>query len=100
MAMDDDVTLGEVVRRVDRLENAMVEGFRELRDEIRSLAFVPAGVYASDQSAMRERVDRLESRADQADNRAWHVRAALLVAGCSGLLSLVVGGMLAAVGLN
>ena len=88
--MDDDVTLGELARRVDRLETAMTEGFRELRDEIRNLAFVPAGVYASDQSALRERIQQLEKRADRVDNRAWHVRASLLIAAFSGLLSLII----------
>jgi hypothetical protein len=86
-----DITLGEVGRRVDRLDQEMRAGFAKVAEQLAGLAFVPAGVYAADQSAMAERMRRLEAdlrdeeaarrAAEQtASHRAWQARLSLVMA--------------------
>jgi len=86
-----DISLGEVARRVDRLDSEMRAGFASMRDEIRGLAFVPAGVYTADRSADLERMRRFEDDLAEemrtrvavqqtTDQRAWQARLSLIVA--------------------
>lgn len=86
-----DVTLGEVARRVDRVETEMRTGFREVKEEIARLSFVPAAVYAADRSADAHRLTRLEddleaekqarqSAEQSAAHRGWQARLSLGVA--------------------
>lgn len=96
----DDVTLGELGRRVDRLDDQMNKGFEAMRNEIRNLSFVPAGVYASDQGATNQRINRLEQRSDTAEQRGWQVRVAIIMAVFSTLLTVVVAIFLGLVGLK
>lgn len=101
-----EVTIGELDRRVDRLERAMEAGFQGLREEIQRLSFVSAAVYAADRSADQERIRRLEADlteerdartgAEQAvQQRAWQSRWSLIVA-LIGLPLSVIGSVLAA----
>jgi hypothetical protein len=91
-----DVTTGELSRGLSRVEREMQAGFTAIRDEIRALAFVPAAVYASEMTAVRERVKRVEEAGETADQRAWQARLAITLAVVSMLLSIVGGLVLAA----
>lgn len=97
-----DVNLGEVTRRVDRLETRMDAGFQALSDKMERLAFVPAAVYAADRAADQESVRRLEAdlrqeaqerkvAQEKADQRAHQVRWSLILAGLGVPLSVVAG---------
>lgn len=96
-----DVTIGEVARRVerldrslnqkvDKLENQMQQGFAELRDDIRNLQFVPAAVYQSDKEQFNQRIQNLEERQKVLDDRSWQVRLATLTAGMSAIVSILL----------
>lgn len=113
--MSDDVTLGELARRVDRMDREMQAGFAGLHEKIDRLAFVPAAVYAADQASYLERqsaqVDRIKrieadllgeeaarkAAEDRADQRGWHVRVALGVAMFGAFLSVISAVVTAAV---
>lgn len=101
-----DVTLGEVVRRVDRLDREMMAGFASMREELRGLAFVPAAVYSADRVADDLRFRRLEDdlvaeRAGReeaervADQRAWQARLSVVMA-FVGLPLSVIGSIVVA----
>jgi hypothetical protein len=55
-----EVTLGEVARGLGRVEREMQAGFQAIKDEIKSLSFVPAAVYSADKVAQHDRMERLE----------------------------------------
>lgn len=97
---DSDVTTGELGRRVDRLETGMQTGFAALADQLRSLQFVPIGVYTSDRSGDMERINRLEAdlRSEReareesekvASQRAWQSRWSLITAAVGVPLAVV-----------
>lgn len=96
----DDVTLGELGRRVDRLESQMWAGFEGIRAELRGLAFVPAGVYASDQAACNMRINRLEENYKTNDARSWQVKLAVIAALFSAMLTLGITVVLAYIGFS
>lgn len=86
-----DVTLGEVARRVDRVETEMKAGFKAVQEQIAALSFVPSAVYAADRAADLERHRRLEAdlreetreRRDAektAAQRGWQTRLSLALA--------------------
>lgn len=96
----DVISTGELSRSLGRVEGEMKAGFTAIRDEIRALAFVPVGVYASDAARQRERVERLEQdlteerRERQAaqlvgDQRAWQARLAVTLAVAGVPLSII-----------
>lgn len=91
MGEPTDITLGEVGRRVDRLDHEMRAGFTRVAEQVAALTFVPAAVYAADQSATAEKIRRLEAdlrgeeeerrTAEQtASQRAWQARLSLIMA--------------------
>lgn len=108
MGLDvDDMTIGELSRRVDRLDTEMKAGIQAVREDIQRLQFVPAAVYASDRSGDAERVRRLEAdlieerrereaEKGTADQRAWQARLSLIMA-MVGLPISLIGSILAAV---
>ena len=98
----DDVTLGEVDRRVGRLEQRVDSGFKELKEEIARLSFVPAAVYAADRAGDAHRLAALEAdlalesrdrRAaeDNARHRSFQARLALVVAALGIPASILAG---------
>lgn len=98
MTVNDDVTLGELGRRVQRLESQMSAGFEAMRAELRSLAFVPSGVYASDQAAVNMRIARLEDTNKVLEHRGWQVRLAIIAAIFSGIMTITTTVLLVVVG--
>lgn len=106
MGEPTDLTIGEVGRRVDRLDAEVRAGFRQVAEQISGLAFVPAAVYAADRSAEGERLRRLEKDLKEetearetaertASQRAWQARLSLLMA-MLGLPLSVLGSVLVA----
>jgi hypothetical protein len=113
--VSDGVTLGELARRVDRIDGRvermdadMHTGFDTLRADIGKLSFVPHEVYDTSQRADAARFGRLEAdlrdegaarkaSEERADQREWQVRVALGVAVFGTVLSVVVAVVSAAV---
>lgn len=100
------ITLGEVGRRVDRLDSEMRAGFQKVAEQIAGLSFVPAAVYAADRSAEAERARRVEadlreeirareSAEQTSGQRAWQARLSLILA-LVGLPLSVIGSVVAA----
>lgn len=100
MSQHEDVTLGELSRRVERLETQVSAGFEAMRSELRTLTFVPAGVYASDQSGVNMRIQRLEELNKTMENRSWHIRFAIIAAIFSGLMTIVTTVLLVLIGFD
>lgn len=95
-----EVTLGEVHRGLTRVEQEMHLGFEAVRQQIRTLSFVPSGVYAADVLAYRDRLDRIETalaaevtwRRDTeavSVQRAWQSRLSIVLAMVSVLGAIV-----------
>lgn len=106
MGEPTDITLGEVARRVDRLDQEMRAGFKAVQEEIAKLAFVPAAVYAADRAADVERIRRLEDDLKEevgareetertAAQRTWQARLSLVMA-LIGLPLSVLGSVIVA----
>jgi hypothetical protein len=114
--VSDGVTLGELARRVERIDGrvermdtGMRSGFDALREEISRLSFVSREVYEASRGGDSARFDRLEAdlheegaarkaSEERADQRDWQVRVALGVALFGALLSVVVAVVSATVG--
>jgi len=106
--LSDDVTIGEVARRVDRIDDRvermdadMHTGFDSLRQAIGKLSFVSHEVYDTSRGADVARFGRLEAdlrdeeaarktSEERAEQRDWQVRVALGVALFGAVLSVVV----------
>lgn len=80
----DEVTTGELARRMDRLEMAVHDVGGKL-DQL-----VQPATYVSDKNAIEARLARVERRSDVADARAWQTRLAIVVAFLSCLLPIVL----------
>lgn len=100
------ITLGELGRRADRLDQEMRLGFDSLRNEIQRLNFIPSGVYAADRSADQERIRRLEqdlstevkereSALAESNQRAWQARLSFILA-LIGLPVSIIGSLIVA----
>ncbi len=113
MTEPGDITTGELGRRVDRLDREMKAGFESLHNEIRTLQFVPAAVYAADRSADQERLRRMEQdlvderheregEAKESEKRAftarWSLITALIACPLAVIASVVAALILVAVG--
>jgi hypothetical protein len=101
-----EVTLGEVARGLGRVEREIEVGFQAIRQEIKSLSFVPAAVYSADKVAQHDRIGRLEEDLEEekvlrrdaealSSQRAWQSRWSLLLA-LFGMPISVVGAVAAA----
>lgn len=60
--MPEDVTLGELGRRVDRVETSVRDGFDHVHRQIESLTFVNKDTYEARHKAVTDRLDVLEER--------------------------------------
>jgi hypothetical protein len=77
--MQDDITLGEVNRRLDRLEGQIHRQFTDLSEQVRRLEFVPRGEHdiALSELEKRFRAETDEMRADIEEfreSRKWFAR--------------------------
>jgi hypothetical protein len=77
--MPDDITLGEVNRRLDRLEGQIHRQFTDLSEQVRRLEFVPRGEHdiALSELEKRFRAETDEMRADIEEfreSRKWFAR--------------------------
>lgn len=60
--MSDDITTGEVVRRLDRFEKTTADAFRALSDKLDNMNVVYRDVYDADQRLTSEKFRRIEER--------------------------------------
>lgn len=60
---DNDITLGEITRRLDRMEKSTTEGFRAIEAKLERLPFVTLDKYTPEREALVSRLDTLEERA-------------------------------------
>jgi hypothetical protein len=77
--MPDDITLGEVNRRLDRLEGQIFRQFTELSEQVRRLEFVPRSEHELSISELEKRMkaEQAELRADVEEfreSRKWFAR--------------------------
>lgn len=84
--MEEQVTIGELGRRMDRVEEAVTRGFDRLTERL-DRDYVGVALYAADRAADRARMAKLEARAEGDAQRAWQSRLSLMVA----LLSVPAG---------
>lgn len=88
----DEITLGEIARRMDRMEQRMEQGFQNATQQIESLAFVSKDTYEVQMRALNERLGTVDKRQDASEeSRRWMVRALVT----SLLLPVVVAVILA-----
>lgn len=85
---DGDVTVGELSRRLDRLEAADQRSFRALDDRMAS-SLVTRDYYDGRQQAMGERIRRLEDREDERSDRSFQIWVAVIASVLVSLGSLV-----------
>lgn len=57
------ITLPELGRRLDRLDSAVTVQFGQMRDEIRSMQFVPAQVFDAEKRALFDRIRQVDDSA-------------------------------------
>jgi len=58
--MPDEITLGELARRLDRMEVRMDGQFAQVGRQIENLQYVPRDIYALQVGEMSGRIDELE----------------------------------------
>lgn len=68
--MSDDITTGEVVRRLDRFEKTTADAFKELGQKLDSMNVVYRDVYEADQKLTAEKFERIEERLRDQKSRA------------------------------
>lgn len=95
MTGQDEVSTGELSRGLARLEREMQAGFAQLRGQLGELNYVQPAVYAADQAATRDRLERLEAAAEVAQQRAWQSRWSINLA-LFGMPLSIVGAVVAA----
>ncbi len=92
--VDEQVTIGEIGRRMDRVEEAVTRGFDRLTERL-DRDYVPVAVYAADRAADQTRIAKLEARADSDTQRAWQARLSLSLALLSVPASIVTAWLVA-----
>lgn len=102
-AADDDYTPREIGRSLRRLEQAITD----LRQEVSTLGFVRQDVWSVEREAIHERIEQVrlvaaaevqdvaKDLASTQDNLRWLARGVVLI-----VLTVVIGGVLAAVGVS
>jgi hypothetical protein len=58
----DEVTTGELARRMDRLDRRVDDGFRQIGVQLANQPYVHEDVYDVDKAAIERRVGELEDR--------------------------------------
>lgn len=67
--MADDVTMGELARRLDRVETRITEQFSDMHRQLEGLQFVHRDTYLVQMSAITDRLEALEEK------NTWIARA-------------------------
>lgn len=81
--VDEDVTMGEVWRKLQAVESNMADGFKRIDRRFEEMAFVRVDVYASDQRQVVGRVNTIE------EGLKW-LRRTVFAALIAGLAPLIV----------
>lgn len=84
--MEEQVTIGELGRRMDRVEDTLTRGFDKLTARL-DRDYVQIAVYAADRNADNARLAALEAESAGAKQRIWQIRLAMYAS----LLSVPVG---------
>lgn len=80
--MSDDVTIGELGRRMTGLESRMTEGFIAVRTQISALKFIGNDRYEADRRADDRRFEAIEDKYEEqaaTTKKLWWVIVAQLV---------------------
>jgi hypothetical protein len=96
MAPEPDVTIGEIGRRLDRLESTVHNGFEALGKRIEGLPFLPVAVYMADKATVLEQRKGLEAEIKVERERLDHIEASIQWL-ARALAGAVVTGVVAAV---
>lgn len=59
--MNDEVTMGELTRRLDRTDEALRLGFADVQASIHALDIITRAEYRSDHTSVLQRIEDLES---------------------------------------
>jgi hypothetical protein len=74
--MPDEITMGELARRLDGFEKRNEDAFRTLNNRFDTLQFVHRDTYVVEMAAMDERIKVQRGRIDDIEERnRWLVRA-------------------------
>ncbi len=104
---NNDVTPGELGRRVDSVEKS-VDRLREKVEQqhketllaMRDLRFVPVELYTSEREADRREVSEMKANLAAQQSRSWQVKLALVSAGLSLFVTVMAAVVLAALALK
>lgn len=80
--MPDEVTIGELARRIDRIDRAMADGFREVSRTIEAQQFVHIDRYDADRRADKQHFDLIDQRHSEikeTTKRLWWLILAAVV---------------------
>ena len=80
--MPDDVTIGELARRMSSLERRMDDGFQNVNRSLAALQFVHIDRYEADQRSLVRQVEAIDARhveLQATTKRLWWVIVAQLV---------------------
>jgi hypothetical protein len=86
---DSDVTLGEVGRRIDRLEESLQHSLKAIDDRMGS-GLVTRDYYEGHHAALVARVVDLEKDREMFRSRSWAALLTLLGAAATAVASLIV----------
>ena len=85
------VTLDELVRVVDKMEERFNERFTSLDRTIQSFQYVRIDTYRAERNADQHRINELESDvAEMREDKKWLVRAVVLAIATSVILPLIL----------
>lgn len=87
--MPDEITTGELGRRLDRLEKAVQDGFKAQDDRLLNTV-VTRVEYSAKHEALAERVTDLEDINDSKSSRNWGLITAVAAALVTDLVTLAV----------
>ena len=75
----DEITTGEVSRRLETLERHMQQQFRNVTDAISALSFVHNDRYAAEQRGVAERLNSMQNEINELkEARQWQARAVVV----------------------
>lgn len=99
MSASDDLTVGEVGRRLDEMRGYIKEGFDQVNARFDKIDVVSSGEYRAHREADKARFEGVEEDVKEIQRRAWgNVKVAL--AGLVTIGSSVIGAVLTARGVG
>jgi hypothetical protein len=93
--MDAEITIGELGRRLDRLETTVATGFERLATRLER-DYVQVAVYATERAADLARIASLEAETATRGQQRWQTRLALTAALLSVPTSVIAAWLTAA----